>query len=326
MLYDLISAIPIRKFGFKKDKVMKYMNVKFSIIIPAYNASQFLTFTLDSVKKQKYTNYEVIIVNDGSKDNTEEVIERYIKNNPQMKINYFWQENKGVAAARYRCGLEATGDYLAFLDADDIWYEDKLEKVACEINNSHADVIYHDIVEVSTSGKQRKIHCRTLNECDPCSDLVVNGNALPTSGTCVCMRLYREIDPFAEKKSAYEDYECWIRYAAAGAKFVHIKEFLGEYRRNENSLTLVDDKYIIDSYNNSLTFLKYLDTSKYTENELNEIKNKLKADCEFNLARSYHVQGNFEKALCLYRERFKKGQVSIRCLGRYLLALFHIKR
>lgn len=305
---------------------MGYMNIKFSIIIPAYNAAGFITSTLDSIKRQKYTNYEVIIVNDGSKDNTEEVIKQYISCNPQMDIRYIWQENEGVSAARYRCGLEATGDYLAFLDADDKWYEEKLEMVVSEIEKTQADVVYHDFVEVSVKGKKRRIHCRTISVVDPLSDLIINGNPLATSGTCVCMRLYKEINPFANKNSAYEDYECWIKFAAAGGKFVHIKKCLSEYRRNENSLTLVDDKYIIASYNNSLTFLKYLDTSKYSDQQLDEIKKKLKGDCDYILARSYHIQGKYDKALQLYLERLKRGKCDIKSIVVYLLALLRVRR
>ncbi len=302
------------------------MDVKFSIIIPAYNAAKYISQTLDSVRDQKYKNYEVIIVNDGSKDNTEDEIKSYIDKNPEMDIHYIAQENGGVSAARYRCGQEASGDYLAFLDADDIWYPDKLTKVVELIEKNRADVIYHDFVEVATDGKSCRVSARTLNEDDPLSDLIINGNALATSATCVCMRLYKEIDPFVSKLSAYEDYECWIKYAAAGAKFSHICECLSEYKRNENSLTLVNDKYIIDSYNNQLTFLKYLDGSKFTKKQLEDIKKKIKLDCDYVLARSYHKQGKYKEAICFYNDVIKGGKITFKSIGAYFFALLRIRK
>ena len=100
-----------------------------SVIIPAFNAGQFITRTLNSVANQTYSNFEIVITNDGSLDNTEAVITEYIQAHPSLQIHLSSQINKGIGSARNNGIFRARGKYLAFLDADDCWYENKLERV-----------------------------------------------------------------------------------------------------------------------------------------------------------------------------------------------------
>ena len=94
---------------------------KVSVIIPTYNAARWIGETIDSVQSQTYKNYEIIVIDDGSVDSTREVLEKYIKN-----INYIYQDNKGVSSARNHGIKISAGEYIAFLDNDDIWLPDKL--------------------------------------------------------------------------------------------------------------------------------------------------------------------------------------------------------
>lgn len=95
-----------------------------SVIIPAYHHAQFIGAAIDSVLAQTYRDFEIIVVNDGSPDDTEEVLRPYIEGG---QIRYFWQENQGAAAARNNGAKMAVGELLAFLDDDDQWLPDKLE-------------------------------------------------------------------------------------------------------------------------------------------------------------------------------------------------------
>lgn len=94
-----------------------------SVIIPTYNSAQYLDEAINSILKQTYTNYEIIVIDDGSTDNTVELLEPY-----QEKIHYFYQENQGVSAARNQGIALSKGEFIAFLDADDIFMPHKLEK------------------------------------------------------------------------------------------------------------------------------------------------------------------------------------------------------
>ena len=94
-----------------------------SVVIPTYNSAEFLIQALESVFNQTYTNYEVIVVDDGSTDNTRQVIEPY-----RSRLNYIYQANQGVAVARNK-GIEvARGEWIAFLDADDLFLPQKLQQ------------------------------------------------------------------------------------------------------------------------------------------------------------------------------------------------------
>ncbi|MGG0657023.1 glycosyltransferase family 2 protein [Rummeliibacillus pycnus] len=98
-----------------------------SIITPSYNSSEFIGETIESVIKQTYPNWEMIIVDDCSTDNTKEVVEKYIQQDNRIKY-YLLKNNSGAAIARTKAMELATGEYIAFLDSDDIWIEEKLEK------------------------------------------------------------------------------------------------------------------------------------------------------------------------------------------------------
>lgn len=98
-----------------------------SIITPTYNCGKFIARTIDSVQAQTYTNWEMIIVDDCSKDDTKEVVEKYMENDSRIKYECL-ETNSGAAVARTRAMELATGSYMAFLDSDDIWKPEKLEK------------------------------------------------------------------------------------------------------------------------------------------------------------------------------------------------------
>ncbi len=98
-----------------------------SIITPTYNCADFISKTLDSVLAQTYKNWEMIIVDDQSKDNTKEIVEEYMKKDNRIKYHLL-NENSGAAVARTTAMKLANGAYMAFLDSDDIWTPDKLER------------------------------------------------------------------------------------------------------------------------------------------------------------------------------------------------------
>ena len=100
---------------------------KVSVIIPTYNRAEYLPDAIDSVLAQTFRDFEVIIIDDGSTDNTREIIEKYIKRYPQI-IRPFYQMNSGASVARNKGIEEARGEYIAFLDSDDVWLSKKLER------------------------------------------------------------------------------------------------------------------------------------------------------------------------------------------------------
>jgi glycosyltransferase involved in cell wall biosynthesis len=115
-----------------------------SVIIPCYNYGHFLCETLENILQQTYQNLECIIVDDGSTDNTNEIVQSYITKDARFR--YFRQTNKGTSSAKNNGIRIATGEFIQFLDADDLLNKKKLEvQVLFLINNPDVDIIYGDV-------------------------------------------------------------------------------------------------------------------------------------------------------------------------------------
>lgn len=116
-----------------------------SIIIPVYNAEQFLTETIESAINQTYRNWEIVIVNDGSTDKSAGIIEDYVTKD--VRISAIHQHNQGVSVARNNGMLMAKGDFIALLDADDVWLPSYLEeKIGSLHKNSSIDFVFSDFI------------------------------------------------------------------------------------------------------------------------------------------------------------------------------------
>ena len=108
---------------------------KVSVIIPAYNASDYIAAAINSVLRQTFKDYEIIVVNDGSTDNTVDVLKPFMS-----RIRYIYQDNKGEKGAKNTGIKLAEGEYIALLDSDDLWMEDKLERQVPILDESGPEV------------------------------------------------------------------------------------------------------------------------------------------------------------------------------------------
>lgn len=139
--------------------------MKYSVVIPAYNVEEYILRALNSLKGQTYQDIEIIVVNDGSKDNTEKVVLAFIKDNPKLDIKYQLIENSGPSTAR-NTGIDlATGDYICFLDADD-YYDEHLFEELNEIASNEVDAIYWGLEERENDGKLIKKYTDTFKFVD----------------------------------------------------------------------------------------------------------------------------------------------------------------
>lgn len=114
-----------------------------SIVVPVYNAAKYIEQTISMVQKQTYTDWELILVEDCSKDASREVLQKLVKELEDSRIHVIYKEkNEGAASARNTGLMAATGEYLAFLDADDIWKETKLEKELAFLQEKKAAFVF----------------------------------------------------------------------------------------------------------------------------------------------------------------------------------------
>jgi glycosyltransferase involved in cell wall biosynthesis len=205
------------------------MNPLVSVIIPTYNRAEDLSRALQSVFGQTFTDWEVLVVDNHSDDNTDSLIESL--KNPKVKV--FKIHNDGVVAASRNLGLKhATGEYIAFLDSDDWWLPTKLAE-SIKYMNQGADVVYHDLFIVTKSGQRfywRRTRGRTLRT-PIFGDLIKNGTTLPNSSVVVRKNLLNAINGLSEDKDMVgaEDYDAWLRIAKISEKFQKIPQTLGCY-------------------------------------------------------------------------------------------------
>lgn len=131
---------------------MKNMDITFSIIVPVYNSGGRILKTLNSILYQDYERWELIIVNDGSTDNTDLILQRIISEKQDTRIKMITQKNKGAGAAR-NCGIvNSIGEYLVFIDSDDYVNLNYLSKIYYTIKSSSADVVFVDLLREDREG------------------------------------------------------------------------------------------------------------------------------------------------------------------------------
>lgn len=132
-----------------------------SIVTPVYNAENYILETMQMVLSQTYQNWELLLVNDASTDRSSQVIEDYLEKNPDSRIHLIQQEqNSGAAAARNRGIAEAEGRYLAYLDADDIWLPEKMEKELAFMEEKQAAFVCcsYEFGDENAKGTGRIVH------------------------------------------------------------------------------------------------------------------------------------------------------------------------
>ena len=205
------------------------MEPRVSVIIPAYNAIATLDAAIGSVLAQSYRDFELIVVNDGSTDRTAEVLRGY-----GDRIRAIEQENGGAASARNTALGIARGDYIAFLDADDLWKAQLLAELVPVLDADQSCVLaYADLEIIDSNGNSlntsliggTKAHAPTLDE--------MLQRVWPIMPSAVVMRksVLKAIGGFcAEFKSCtYEDLHCWMRAREYG-HFVYVPEQLAQWR------------------------------------------------------------------------------------------------
>ena len=201
-----------------------------SIVVPTFNHAQFLHKALASVIAQTFQNWEAIIVNNFSTDDTINIVESFGEKRFRL-INF---HNNGVIAASRNEGIRlSNGSVIAFLDSDDLWYPNKLEHCMPAFD-AHADVVCHGEYWVSDGMQQRQILYGSQKNAQY-SKLLYRGNCVSTSATLVRKDLLIEVGGFSVDLEyiTAEDYDLWLKLAHRKSSFTFISEVLGEFRQHQ---------------------------------------------------------------------------------------------
>lgn len=214
-----------------------------SVIMPAYNAENYIQESIDSVIFQTHTNWELIIIDDGSTDSTSLIISKNCRTDSRIKS--FYQKNGKQGKARNLGITIAQGFYIAFLDADDLWMSEKLEIQLEEINKKNVDLVFSDsyIFDGTISNSCKKMNTPNLFfKGQEGLKLFLEGNRIPILTVFVKKEKIVLVNGFSEKKSIQnaEDYHLWLKMLISGCTFYGSQKVLSFYRIHSASSTSQD--------------------------------------------------------------------------------------
>jgi len=208
-----------------------------SVIMPTFNCARFLPRALESVFAQTFTDYEVIVADDGSTDDTREVLAPY-----SGKITYLFQPNRGPSSARNLALSKASGEFIAYLDADDMWYPHKLERQVAfldahrEYGLLHSDASFVDESDRILFHAYFRERPRTVAR-GSCLMQLLRKNSIHMPTVLEKRECVERVGRFDERLRNGEDYLHWILVAMEGVTFAYIDEPLALYRKTTGSLS-----------------------------------------------------------------------------------------
>ena len=294
---------------------MDKTNTLVSIVVPTYNHSIYLKRALESIINQTYENWEVIVIDNHSTDNTFEVVANF-KNN---RIKYLKVHNKGIIAISRNIGIKsANGEWIAFLDSDDWWTRDKLE-ICIQSINEKVDFIYHDLEIIANKSRifsRKKIKSRKLKK-PVLIDLLTEGNAIGNSSVFVRKKFFDEINGIDESKElvAAEDYNTWLRIAKLTDQFVYLKKRLGYYLVHDQSVSKKDmsipARYAIKEFSGLLTQYQ---------------KTKQEAFLKYISGRFNFLNLNYKKSMKDLLFTLKNGGISLKVRSLYMIIIIKLTK
>lgn len=205
-----------------------------SIIVPVYNSGSFIKDTIETVKDQTFQNWELLLVNDCSTDNSKNIIEEQIKKDDRINLIEL-EENSGAAVARNRGIKEAKGKYIAFLDSDDLWNKDKLEKQISFIKNNNYEFTYTDYEFADEKGKK-------LNKVVKVPKSITYEQALKNT-TIFTSTVIFDVEKLGKELISMpnirrgQDTATWWKVLKTGVIAYGLNESLSIYRRSNNTLS-----------------------------------------------------------------------------------------
>lgn len=234
------------------------MNPFFSIIIPVYNCEKTIEETLESVLNQTISDYEIIIINDSSSDNTMGIVEKYKDKLNDIKV-ITNLKNLGVAESRNKGFQKAVGKYVALLDGDDVWTNDKLEKQKSVIENSGCDICCtaYNFIDINSLMIKKTYNIPEYLD----YNMLLKENYIGCSTVVIKKEVLLENS--MNSKFLHEDYAFWLKLARHGAKIIGINEPLVYYRifadsRSFNKFRSAKARFRIYMEQEKLGFIKSL--------------------------------------------------------------------
>jgi glycosyltransferase involved in cell wall biosynthesis len=197
-----------------------------SVIIPTYNDSKNLIIAIESVLSQSFKEFEIIVVDDGSTDETKSILKPYIESN---KIIYLYQENSGVGQARFKGITISQGEYISFLDSDDEWVDkDKIEnQVEFLINNLDYVLVGTGVINVDSNNKEINRYLMPEND-EKIRQKILRINTFINSSVLLRKSSFEKV---GSSLSILEDYDLWLKLGTIG-KLKNLPIYAVKFRLN----------------------------------------------------------------------------------------------
>jgi len=204
-----------------------------SVIMPTYNRESFLRLAIDSVLNQTYPFLELHIIDDGSKDGTRSLVGSY----RDERIKYLYQENRGQSAARNNGIKNARGAFICFLDSDNLWKNDKLEKQTSLMTlHPECNILYGENEIIDESGRVVGSGNPVPRYSDDVMLQLLQNNFITFNTAMIRRCCFQEMGGFNENTRAGEDYELFLKFSTR-YRFLYIPDILASYRIMDNRIS-----------------------------------------------------------------------------------------
>lgn len=226
-----------------------------SVIMPCYNAAMYVAEAVESVFAQSHGNVELIVVDDGSSDSTDIILQRLAEAH-SGRLHLLQSGRLGPYPARNLGLKRASGEYIAFLDADDWWAPEALEKLHTALSQGNADLAYCGWQNVG-EGITSQPHIPPAYEEEDTVDHFVRTCPWPIHAALVKKSLVDRLGGFSERRFASMDYDFWLRALGAGARIKRVPEVLAFYRwHNLGQVSAVKWRQVLDALDAQLQFIR----------------------------------------------------------------------
>lgn len=275
-----------------------------SVIMPCHNAEHYVENAVESVFQQSYKNVELIVVDDGSDDKSYLILTRCQQKHPKLIV--LQQSNQGPFPARNLALKNVSGDFIAFLDADDYWEPTFLEKLLHGIEQNNADLSYCGWQNIFEGGENGPAYIPPKYEDNDIAQSFLSSCPWPIHAALVRRTIIEKANGFSLRRFSAMDYDLWIRISAITRNIILVPEVLAYYRwHNHGQISAIKWRQVLDGWQvrkdfvaNNPTLVAHLPPEK-----LNELVN----GNVFTQAYSAFWRRDLVSAQRLFREIFKSG-------------------
>ncbi len=287
-----------------------------SIVVPTFNHASFLKDAINSIRAQTYSHWQAIIINNFSTDDTIDIVAGFHDDRIRL-INF---HNEGIIAASRNQGIHhATGEFVAFLDSDDVWYPGKLAACVSELLEGN-DLVCHGELWVGDSTGPREMQYGPQSRATY-RQLLYRGNCISTSATVVRRSILVALDGFSERPDfvTAEDYDLWLRIANLTQQIEFIPQMLGEFRRHGGNAS----NAVLRNMSAELSVIGD-HFSRQDKSILNRLRRRQRCGrAYYGAGRSLDSSGDSQQALRLFVQSFATSPFIVRLYPAILLALIH---